>query len=428
MEEIANYFVNFCHSTTRGVDVKVPALRELAPSIWMYPSMRLAVEPTLFLAFLSGSGRCASPNTWKAAATDVEGWLNYLLAKNIGWMHAIIDDLIAYRDALLVVPSQKTGEPCAPATVRRRIIYIIEFYKYLQSKGLYRGSITAQRCHAIGRRSIVPSDYDFHTHIRAKARSRHSVDASFQLPHGRRNRHPKPLSVEDYRALVTAIGPRPSESEGKYSRDRLIVDLAITGGLRIDEIRRLRVDQVNTLDPNQDRKLFIRKIEGKGRGGKKIRDIEVHREVAKDILAYVDGERAQAVQIYKKSFGVTRAPDQLFYKHPSHSLCSPLSSDGIRAAFIAHQKRAKITEPSARGAQRHRYVFHDLRHTYASWTAAISVEKGLPVNWRAISAQLGHAHPSFTEKVYAHFVEVQHHGARTMIDLGTLFDADGGMP
>ncbi|WP_417464214.1 tyrosine-type recombinase/integrase [Kordiimonas sp.] len=423
---IQNYFVHSHMSETKGATTGAAGLREYMPSIWEYPSMKIVPEASLFLARLADSGRSASPHTWKAAATDVEGWFNYLLARDLYWQEAIIDDLISYRDALLTVPSQKTGEPCAASTVRRRMVYIIEFYKYLYSRGRYVGDIVSCSSEVNSHWRTAPSDNDSMTHVRPKrARTSMASGSRKLLPHGRRIRHPRPLSVEDYKALAAAAGPRASETENGSGRDRLILDLAIIGALRVDEVERLRVGQVAALDPEQSKKIIIRGIEGKGRGGKKLRDIEINCEVAKDIIAYIEGERRRAVQQYQRKSGAIRAPAALFYKLPDHSGVGPLSADGIRAAFYKLQLAAKVTEVAENGLVRHRYVFHDLRHTYASWTAAISIEKGFPTNWRAIADQMGHSDPSLTKKTYAHFVEILKNGTRTVIDLGALVKSAG---
>ncbi|SDE57419.1 Site-specific recombinase XerD [Kordiimonas lacus] len=409
--------------------MKVDGLREHLPSIWEYPGMTIMSEASLFLSGLAESGRSASPHTWKAAATDVEGWLNYLLARGIVWGAAIVDDLISYRDALLTVPSQKTGEPCSSATVRRRMVYILEFYRYLAAKGLYVGDIVDGLSEVKSYKPFVPSDLDAMTHTRPKTLAKAAVSSrSKLLPKGCHVRHPRPLSVKDYRALAAAAGPRPSEREDGSGRDRLILDLTTTGSLRINEIERLRVDQVAALDPQTTGRIIIRGIEGKGRGGKKIRDIEINSEVAKDILAYIEGERRQAVNQFKKKYNTLRAPTALFYSRPDYGRPGPLSADGIRAAFNKLQIEAKLVDIDRHGNPRHRYAFHDLRHTYASWTAAISVEKGIPTNWRAIADQMGHSDPSLTKKIYTHFVEILEPGTRTFIDLSALTSTDGVSP
>ena len=421
-----NYFVHYHRPKTGDLLTKVDGLREDLPSIWKYPQMTIMAEASLFLASLAESGRSASRHTWKAAATDVEGWLNYLLARGMVWDAAIVDDLISYRDALLTVPSKKTGEPCSSATVRRRMVYIMEFYRYLAAKELYNGNLADGSAEIKSYPSFVPSDFDSMAHNRNKKTAKSDMGkGSKLLPKGFRVRHPRPLSVEDYRELAAVAGPRPSERKDGSGRDRLILDLATTGALRISELRSLRVDQVAGLDPQTSGRIIIRGIEGKGRGGRKIRDIEINSEVAKDVLAYVECERRRAVNQYRKKYNTLRVPAALFFSRPDYGRPGPISADGIRAAFNKLQIESKLIDNDRYGNPRHRYSFHDLRHTYASWTAAISLERGIPVNWRAIADQMGHVDPSLTKKTYAHFVEVFEPGTRTFIDLSALTSNDG---
>jgi integrase len=77
------------------------------------------------------------------------------------------------------------------------------------------------------------------------------------------------------------------------------------------------------------------------------------------------------------------------------------------------------------GGSRPKVRFHDLRHTAAS----LLIAEGLPVAY--VAAQLGHADPSITLKVYAHLFDRAAHAERARSALedgyGKLLESSGGV-
>ena len=169
----------------------------------------------------------------------------------------------------------------------------------------------------------------------------------------------KHLSVAESRAVLDA--PDPASRLG--IRDRAMLYLGLTGGLRVSELVGLRLDDVQF----QDRYVEIR-VRGKGR---KERALLLWKQVGDAIRAWL------AIR------GQTASPE-LFVAATSH----PMSRSGFEYVLRKHIRTAAVACPSLAARS---ISPHTLRHTCALDTLRATGDL------RKVSLWLGHANQSTTE-------------------------------
>ena len=135
----------------------------------------------------------------------------------------------------------------------------------------------------------------------------------------------RPIDPKNLRRLADVLGPRPSErldGSSRPSRDRLIIDLALSVGLRVHEVRALTRYQFLSLSPDPGAPGSNLGIFIKGKGGT-IRQVAVPNWITEDVLTYIHGERAYAVKRRPGKF--TDAPDLFLAGIDSRDVGKPIS-------------------------------------------------------------------------------------------------------
>jgi integrase/recombinase XerC len=175
-------------------------------------------------------------------------------------------------------------------------------------------------------------------------------------------RLPKFLSVDDVFALIE----KPEALGFVHARDRAILELLYSSGLRVSEIAGLHVDDINTREG-------LVKARGKG---KKERIVPVGAKAVDAIRAYM----VEKLLVKKKN-------KALFLNRRG----MPLSERGIRRIVVKYARMTGVTGQIGP---------HTLRHTFASHLLQAGADL------RVIQELLGHSSLSTTQK-YTH-IDITH--------------------
>jgi|SRR5688572_7958560 len=185
------------------------------------------------------------------------------------------------------------------------------------------------------------------------------------IPHQRPpQRIPVTLSEEEVRRLLDAVGTL---------RERAIMEVAYAGGLRLGEVLRLKVTDIDS-----DR-MVIRVERGKG---DKDRNVMLAASLLETLRTY-----------WKKSKPRT-------WLFPGQGGKRPLHPTVVQRAFKVAKEAARIDKPVS---------FHSLRHSFATHL----MESG--VNVRTIQALLGHRSLGTTER-YTHVAGAYLRETRSPLD------------
>ncbi|MFC1588468.1 tyrosine-type recombinase/integrase [Planctomycetota bacterium] len=181
------------------------------------------------------------------------------------------------------------------------------------------------------------------------------------------------LTVEEIRLLKNKIRKRADKYPDRHSyvNDWFLVDLALSTGLRVQEIRDICCGD---LFVGEESFVFVRN----GKGGKQ-RSVRFNGEFKKHVIKYFD---------WKKYIGEDCAPS------------APLFVSRVTGGHLNKRSLQKAFERCVRmaGIGRHHSIHH-LRHTYACY-----LYKASKYNLRVVQKQLGHA-SIVTTQVYADVVD-----------------------
>lgn len=178
-----------------------------------------------------------------------------------------------------------------------------------------------------------------------------------RIPYGHRERHlPVVLSTDELLALLTAI---------RSLRDRVILTVLYSAGIRLGEVCRLRLDDIDSS------RMLLRIRQGKGH---------------KDRVAPLS---PAALDLLREWWRATHPKGLLF----------PNKNDASRPLSPATVQRAVKVAARAAGLTK-RVSPHTLRHSFATHL----IEQGSAL--RAIGVMLGHAHGRTTE-IYTHVSAAQ---------------------
>jgi integrase len=222
--------------------------------------------------------------------------------------------------------------------------------------------------------------------------------------------------ASELRIFLPQLGPRMlerSEGDERPSRDRIIGDIGVFVGLRVDEVYSLSKYQFLALTPPADGPVGDQQVLVKGKGGK-TRPVAFPNWLVLDIQAYISTERAKAVD----DGGLTGRNDPAALlvsgsqaKAPGRGLSRRRLQQIVELACIRAglvQRRSwrdpETGESFVRETAKH--CFHDLRHTYAVLTYWAEKAGGNSEPWKKIQAQLGHEHLKTTIDTYLSFVEI----------------------
>lgn len=271
-------------------------------------------------------GRTRSPETWRTYGEALFDWWQTVEANDWRWDGIGPGEIAAYRDNMLH-PLGDDGRPLARSTINGRLRTIARFYRWCAGTGLIDRTPFATSDVALSR-SRPPG---FFAHVDASG-GRQRVN---ELTVRHVSMLPRPLAPRAIRR-ITADMP---------VRDRLIVEWAVTTGIRRMEVAGLRV---NLLPKAGAEPMMPVRIDAT-KGGK-ARIIYPPSTLLDRTWAYVREERAVTVRKMRGRDG-TVAPDALFLTARGQ----PMSPRRVGAMFKAAADTAGV--PAS---------FHALRHTFAA--------------------------------------------------------------
>lgn len=271
-------------------------------------------------------GRTRSPQTWRTYGEALYDWWQSLEANGWEWNKIGPSDLAAYRDQMFR-PRGDSGRPLARSTINGRLRTIGRFYRWSVANGLmsqvpFAGQeISLSRSRPLG----------FLAHVDANGGRAQANELTM--------RHvpmlPRPLAPEAIRRIMA----------GMSARDRLIVEWAVTTGIRRMEVAGLTVRHLKRSGSEPMIPVQIDETKG-GRS----RMIYPPAPLIDRTRAYVREERAIVV----RRTAVNRAdrdPEALFLTCRGQ----PMKPRRIGAMFTAAAEAAGVTA-----------TFHALRHTFAA--------------------------------------------------------------
>ena len=373
------------------------------------------VEPVLlYLAdrFISRKGY-SQLNTLRAAVYILKDWWAFLAEFAKIWNEVNTDDLRFYRDAMLQTVSPKTHQPYGVNTVRRRLSTVLQFYDWAYQEGFFGENLNAKSVRQI----IRSMDRNAMAHLSSDT-GRSEVSDLLPLPRGSADDAVRPLTETEYRTVAHLLGPLPPETgqsitDCRPTRYRLIAEVAIHTGMRRNEISSLTVWQILDLRPDSSRpfgavKLLITKTKGLRQ-----RHVFMPNWLVVALLWYIDHERKQALTVAKAHWlkDQAKAPAALFLngaearRHAGKALQNGTIDAHFHQATIAaglthavHKIHPETGEHYVGHEPSH--VFHDLRHTFATWLYWFEKSLGNPEPWKKIQARLGHTELATTTGLY----------------------------
>lgn len=371
------------------------------------------IEPVLFYLVdrhLGTNGQFVL-NSAISAAADLRDWWGYLIAFGRRWDAVLRHDVETYRDVMLETVSPKTHEKYSEATVRRRVGTVLDYYRWAHAEGLFDMEAVGLNGKRI-RRVRRPIDADPLAHVRLKR----GIEVSDILPKSRRDPADDvhPFTRATWRQLARELGPLPLDEaeDARPSRDRLAAELALHTGMRVHEIVATTKHHIEALTFHPDvspRSIVALAITTTK--GSRPRVVYLPVWLIKELLAYINGERKQAVATGRTSGSLKRDPGSLFVNSANaraNAGCA-VKKYTLQAQFSAAVVRAGLTELVMKtdpDTTQHYYVrepkhsYHDLRHTFAIWTYYKRRQDGDAEPWIMVSQLLGHKDLATTLRIY----------------------------
>lgn len=348
-------------------------------------------------------------NTLIAYAHDLKEWVQHLDHFELGWGEILVEDIVGFAKVMRATVSPETGCLYATRTIKRRVSTVVSLYRWAL-KSRYMDVLTEAARESLDE---VLSDRSC-LYLQIQADEQQHVSLIFPA----QARAILALMGKSPSEIVALLPPKPWNQAGSTTqlahigscRNRLAAEISIKAGLRISEVCGLKLSQFQQFLGKQDlAETQMVKIKIKGKGGK-TREVEFSGELIGQICQYMNGERSCLEAV----LGAT-AKDAL--------LLNPISS-GKHAGFKTTPKtlqRAFAKSCLSVGAfstvqistfdsagnvngtisrKVPKFVFHDLRHTYAIWTYYARKRNGDSEPWLYIQRQLGHAHLETTIRIY----------------------------
>ncbi len=281
-----------------------------------------------FIRYLSLE-KNASPHTCRCYKKDLEGFEDFLKASGMyisasGSVEIEKADRLAIRKYMSFLHRKNKK-----SSIARKISTLRSFFKYLT------------------REQVIASNP-------AKAVSAPKLEKTL----------PTALTVDEAFRLMESPKNIPEKSSEAFkdnrSRDRAILELLYSSGLRVSELVGLNLDQLNS-------DLGIVRVMGKGR---------------KERIVPVGVKALEALKVYLEERGVSRGEDPMFINHLGGRLTAR-SVGRLVKRYTRHSGIFRKVSP------------HCLRHTFATHL----LDAGADI--REIQEMLGHASLSTTQK-YTH--------------------------
>jgi integrase len=318
-------------------------------------------------------GRTRSKETWRTYGEALYDWWQTLEANSWAWDKVGSSELSAYRNRMLEGTSDHTGRPYSRATINIRLRVLAMFYRWCAASGLI-GEVPFSISDLSLRRSRPPI---FLAHVDAKG----GRQAANELTVRHTRSLPRPLEPAMIRRVMANMD----------ARDRLIVEWAVTTGMRRLEIAGLRI---TTLPDTASAELPVVPIRLNLTKGGKVRQVYPPLPLLDRTRAYLREERAVAVRRARERNPSYCEPAVLFLTEHG----DPMTPRWIGAMFARACKKANV-----------KATFHELRHTFAAVMLRVLQRQSIHAPelnpLLALQAILGHADLETTGvylKVLAH--------------------------
>ncbi len=350
------------------------------PNRWAVVDDDDSLVPQLneYLAYLERIEK--PPNTIRAQAYDLRAFLEFLVERELS-VDEVNDEVLGkfirwYRDPdPNVIALVDSAAARSRSTTNRALASIASLYRFLGSRG-------AQEIGAQGLRRLQASSREYR---RPRRSVLDGVGNASHYQSGKRlgprlpttNMRLKVLSVQEVHEILRACRDR---------RDRLLIMLAFTTGMRIGQIRGLKHEDIDA------RRQIIR-VEARNdnpngarsKGGREA-EIPISPQVSRLYVEYMHEE-----------YGYIDSP-YVFINFETLRPFTPSAADSV----VQRLRRCSGI---------HRWSMHTLRHTFVT----LSRRSGLPID--VISHLVTHASIATTVEMYSHLdVEdlrdaLVHHGA-----------------
>lgn len=331
-------------------------------------------EANEFFRFYLQRAAIESRKSWGPIAQSVYDYFGFLEAHELAWTEVARGEeknlLAAYRDYSFNVANQRRN------TIRLRLTYICEFYKY----ALRRGWIDTLP-QTYEKRHVIQAASGFLAHLGSGSGT---VEKNSAMPRKHKDLI-KFLSIDQARQLVQAA---------TNEHHKTLIKLALATGLRREELATFPLAYV--FDPDEkgrkDVNVSVTLDPDDGTGmrtkGSKARVVYMARDVMKGLKRYADHLRGERASLCKEQHSA------LFLNQYGR----PFAQDGKAIEAFVRKIGKRIDVPIHP---------HMLRHTYATHT--LSSLQRRSVRGRKIEPlvflqqQLGHASLN-TTMVYLHMV------------------------
>lgn len=381
-----------------------PLVIDLASGVTFEPSLLFLYERYVKLKIEK-----EVKNTLVAYAHDLKEWVQHLDHFELGWGEILVEDIVGFAKVMRATVSPVTGCLYATRTIKRRVSTVVSLYRWAL-KSRYKDVVTEAARESLDevfsdRSSLylqIQADEQQHVSLILPAQAR-VILASMGKPASEIAAllPPKPWKQAVSATQLALVGS---------SRNRLAAEIAIKAGLRISEVCGLKLSQFQQFLGMRDlAETQMVKIKVKGKGGK-IREVDFSGDLVGQICEYINGERSCLEAV----LGVTASDTLLLNPISSGKYAgSKTTPRALQRAFAkaclsvgafstvkvnTFDRAGNIVGYAAR--QVPKFVFHDLRHTYAIWTYYARKKNGDSEPWLYIQRQLGHSHLETTIRIY----------------------------
>lgn len=326
-------------------------------------------------------------NTVLAYANDLKSWFVFLEEFGVAWNTATSAHLNSFLEFLSGAISPTTGVEYAVSTINRRRMIIAKMYEFWRKQNL--------ECAVPG--SLL-SEPDLSKKAKGKAR-----------------RPVKILTPIQQQTLLNALGCEPKkwipEDASKSSRNRLYGDIALITGMRISEIYSLKVSQFTGFANVDLVETELYPVNVRRKGGL-VKSVLFSGDLISEILDYIEGERSfilNSLNIKSNSLILNslsvhshkgRPPSVRTIQREFSETCIKLGFTEVVecTSFVMKSSDEIISDTFSKIVSK--YVFHDLRHTFAVTTYYALKFAGDEEPWMTLADRLGHADPRTTISIY----------------------------
>jgi len=277
-------------------------------------------------------GRTRSKETWRTYGEALYDWWQTLEANGWAWDAIGHSEIAAYRDRMLTGTSDHTGRPYARSTINVRLRVLALFYRWCSASGLVRQVPFSTSDVNVSRSR--PAAFLAHVDAGGGRQTANELTVRHTRP------LPRPLGPAVLRRVMDSMGPR----------DRLIVEWAVTTGMRRMEIAGLRVSVMPDAASATFATLPVVPIRLDITKGGKVRQVYPPLPLIDRTRAYMREERAVAMRHASERDSSYREPAAVFLTEHGQTM----TPRAIGAMFTRGCEAAKVDA-----------TFHGLRHTFA---------------------------------------------------------------